>query len=244
MARQPRCSIPDVPHLVALRLLPDVASRMGEADRDLQQRLLALGLQGGGLALHAYCIGVDRTLLLLTPREANSAARLVQDLGRRLAVDFNRRHRRSGPLFSGRFRSTVLEPQAHLLDAIRYVEQLPMRDGVSEPALWRWSSAGSHCGGAPDPLLSDHPVYWETGNTPFEREARHRASLAEPLGEAVVRRFDSGLTGGWPVGDAAFLAAMAQQVARRLVPRAPGRPRRSVPVERPSRFGDSSLSPL
>lgn len=231
MARQPRCAVAGVPHLIALRLLPEVAARMTEADRDLQLRLLAIGVESGQVALHAYCIGFDRSLLLLTPKEAPAAARLVQDLGRRLAVDFNRRHRRAGPLFSGRFRSTVLEPQAHLIDAMRYVEQLPVRHGEADAASWRWSSAPAHAGISRDPLLNDHPVYWQSANTPFEREALHRSRLAEPVDEAVIRRFEGGLSGGWPVGDAAFLDAMAQQVDRRLVPRPPGRPRKSPAIE-------------
>lgn len=234
MARQPRCAVAGVPHLLALRLLPDVAGRMTDADRDLQLRLLGLGVEAGQIALHAYCLGPDRSLLLLTPQEAAAPGRLVQDLGRRLAVDFNRRHGRSGPLFSGRFRSTVLEPSAHLVDAMLYVEQLPLRQGDANPAAWRWSSAAGHTGSARDPLVTDHPAYWATGNTPFDREARYRGRLAEPLECAALLRFDGALSGGWPIGDAAFLAGIAQQIARRVVPRAPGRPRKAV----------TSLSPI
>jgi putative transposase len=239
MARQPRCAVAGLPHLVALRLLGDVAGRMTEADRDLQLQLLAGGLAASRVSLHAYCLGADRSLLLLTPEDAGAPARLVQDLGRRLAVEFNRRHGRTGPLFSGRFRSTVVQAERHLVEAMRFVEQLPLRHGETDPLSWRWSSAAAHCGQARDPLITDHPAYWQIGNTPFDREVRHRGLLAEPLDSDALRRFESALAGGWPLGDAAFLATVAQQVDRRLVPRAPGRPRKPPATTRPA-----ELSPV
>jgi putative transposase len=246
MARQPRCAVAGLPHLMALRLLGDVAGRMTEADRDLQLQLLAGGLATHRVALHAYCLGADRSLLLLTPEDALVPARLVQDLGRRLAVEFNRRHGRTGPLFSGRFRSTVLEPSRHLVEAMRFVEQLPLRHGETDAIAWRWSSAAGHTGRARDALVSDHPAFWQLGNTPFEREAQYRELLADPLDPQALRRFESALAGGWPLGDAAFLETVAQQVDRRLVPRPPGRPRkmRESPVIMSPIFEDSSLGAL
>jgi putative transposase len=117
---------------------------------------------------------------------------------------------------------------------MRFVEQMPMRVAGSDPATWRWSSAPGHTGAARDPLITDHPVFWATGNTPFEREAHHRERLAEPLDETTLARFDGALAGGWPIGDSTFLAAVAQKTARRLVPRTPGRPRKA----------EASLSPI
>ena len=223
MARQPRCAAAGQLHLLDLRWCADVAARMGDAEFAAQRQLLATALARHRVALHAYALTRSRTLLLVTPESADGPSRLVQDLGRRLAADMRRRHGHSGPLLSGRFRSAIVQAETHLLDAIQYVEQLPSREGESD-ARWPWSSAAAHSDGTHDELVTDHSIYWSTGNTPFERQAHHRARLSERLAPDAVRRFEAALAGGWPVGDDRFLHALAQQLQRRLVPRTPGRP--------------------
>ncbi|MFT3666572.1 transposase [Piscinibacter sp.] len=230
MARQPRCAAAGLLHLLDLRWCADVSALFGEPELDLLRALLATALPRHQVALHAYALGRSRALLLLTPQTAQGPARLVQDLGRRLAAEMRKRHGRAGPLLAGRFRSAILQAGPHLLDAMQYVEQLPAREGESA-ASWRWASTAMHCGGARDERVTDHPEYWRTGNTPFEREARHRARLAEPLGAGVVQRLEAALAGGWPLGDEAFLQGLAQQLHRPLARRAPGRPRKPLKVQ-------------
>ena len=225
MARQPRCAAAGQLHLLDLRWCAAVASHLGAEELGLQRHLLAAALVRHGVILHAYALARTRTLLLLTPRAAEGPARLVQDLCRRLAASMRRVHAHTGPLLAGRFRSAIVQAEAHLLDAMLFVEQLPAREGEAL-GDWAWTSAVMHCGGARDELVTDHPLYWQTGNTPFEREHRHRAKLMEPLDQRSLQRFESALAGGWPLGDAVFLDALAQQLHRRLAPRAAGRPRK------------------
>lgn len=229
MARQPRCSAAGQLQLLELRWCSAVSAWLGPEGFELQRQLLAAALTRHEMALHAYALGRSRSLLLLTPQEAAGPARLVQDLCRRFAATVRRVHGHDGPLLAGRFRSVVVQADLYLLDAMRYVEQLPMREG-SALEDWAWSSVAVHCSGAREEFLRDHPLYWLTGNTPFEREQRHRTRLAEPLDERALRVFETSLAGGWPLGDERFLAALAQQLHRRLAPRSPGRPRKPVAI--------------
>lgn len=225
MARQPRCAAAGLLHLLELRWCASIVACAGTPELDLQRQLLGEAAPRHGVALHAYAFGRTRALLLLTPAAADGPSRLVQDLCRRLAVQMRQLHGHAGPLLAGRFRSVILQPEPHLLDAIRYVEQLPAREGEAA-AGWRWSSAAMHCGGARDDLIADHTVYWRSGNTPFEREALHRVRLAEPLADDARLRLEAALAGGWPLGDEDFLQGLARQLHRRLAPRAAGRPRK------------------
>ncbi|MGE3176538.1 MAG: hypothetical protein AB7O32_03635 [Vicinamibacterales bacterium] len=227
MARQPRCAAAGLLHLLELRWCTDVAGRMSGMELTVQRQLLADSLLRHRAALHAYAMVPARTLLLLTPESAQGPARLVQDMGRRFAVEMRHRHGHQGPVMAGRFRSVILQPESCLLEAMRYVEQLPNREFAGDGSV-TCSSAEMHRGGAHDSLVSDHSVYWHTGNTPFEREALHRLRLAEPLPDGVVRRFEGALAGGWPMGEEAFLARLAQQLQRRLTPRPAGRPRKQL----------------
>ena len=107
---------------------------------------------------------------------------------------------------------------------MRYIELNPVRAGlVHGPAEFRWSSHAHHVGRAVDPMITDHPVYWGLGNTPFERQAayRHLFEHAPPDDEvALIRRSTHG---GWLLGAAEAMARLAP--GRPLLARKAGRPR-------------------
>jgi putative transposase len=149
----------------------------------------------------------------------------MQGLGRRYGAAFNRRHGRSGSLWAGRFRTAVVQPGAALLDAMLFIDQHAVRSGqVLTASDHRWSSARHHLGLLRDPLITECSAWWALGNTPFEREAAFRQRLAEGLPAARVAALADAGRKGWAVGDAAFLASLAQQLARPVQPRPRGRP--------------------
>ena len=152
----------------------------------------------------------------------------MQRLGRRYTAEFNRRHGRSGTLWDGRFRATVVEAERHLVEALCHVESdAAMAGDAQAPPAERRSSAAHHLGLAVDPLVSDHARFWALGNTPFERHAAYRLLVLQPAPPAQRQRFDDAVRKGWAVGSPAFLAALAATTPRRLQPLAPGRPRRT-----------------
>lgn len=66
-------------------------------------------------------------------------------------------------------------PDNCLLECSRYIEQKPVLDGmVARPEEYEWSSYAHHAGIKPDPVIRDHAVYWNLGNTPFARELAYK----------------------------------------------------------------------
>lgn len=229
MARLPRLSIAGLPHLI------DQGGHNGQpvfldaADRNAYRAALAQASTDCEVAIHAYCLHGARALLLATPREAGSLSRMMQRIGRRYTAEFNRRHGRSGTLWAGRFRATVVEPEFALLAAMCHVESDAAMAGDAGAADGeRVSSVAHHLGLAVDPLVTDHALFWSLGNTPFERHAAYRLLVLQPMPEAQRRRFDDAVRKGWALGSAAFIGGLAATSARRLQPLAPGRPRRSA----------------
>jgi putative transposase len=155
---------------------------------------------------------------------------MLQAVGRRFGAEYNRRHGRTGALWDGRFRATVVEPK-HLVDCSRWIEWAPVRAGLATTAgEYEWSSAAHHLGAKVDTNITEHPHYWRLGNTPFDREAAYRALLDEPLPDALATHLEQAASKGWALGDAAFVHALAGQATRRVAPLARGRPRKkSVP---------------
>ena len=226
MARLPRLALAGLPHLVAL--YGHSAQPVFVDDDDRRQFLAALRESASlqRVAVHAYVLLDDHVHLLLTPATDDALGALMQGLGRRYGAAFNRRHGRRGTLWAGRFRASVVQPGPCLLDAMLFVDHHPVRLGLFAAAQDHpWCSARHHGGVLRDALITECSAWWALGNTPFEREAAYRRLLADGLPAARVAALADAGRSGWPLGDAALLAALALQAARPVQPRPRGRPR-------------------
>jgi putative transposase len=228
MARLPRLALAGHLHHLVLRGNAGQALFVDDEDRQRCLQMLREALRLHGVALHGYVLLEDSLQLLLTPDTDAGLSAAMQALGRRYVAAFNRRHGRSGTLWEGRYRATVAQPQRHFIPLLTLLEWQPQRLGLAASALeWPWSSAAHHLGRRRDPLVTDHPLFWATGNTPFERELAHRARLEAGLSEAQARSLMDATLKGWALGDAAFLAALAARTERPVQPRPRGRPRKT-----------------
>jgi len=234
MARLARLALAGCVHHVLQRGIDRRAIFRDEAD--FRRMLADLGalLRPGGLALHAYVLMPDHFHLLLTPEDAAALSRTMQALGRRYVRWFNQRHGRTGTLWEGRFRSTVIEPERYLLDCMRYIELNPVRSAlVADAATYPWSSLAHHLGQRVDPLVTDHPQFWTLGNTPFERQAAYGRACAASMDPGLLAQIRESTHRGWPLGTGEFLDTLARKTVRRLTRRPVGRPRRR-PLSQPA----------
>jgi putative transposase len=225
MARLPRLVVPGHLHLVLQRAAGEGVVFRDDVDFAAYRRALGPAAADHGVLLHAWALTASQVLLLVTPKDATGASRMLQAVGRRFGGAYNRRHQRTGALWEGRFRTTVVDP-AYLVDATRYVEGAPVRLSASAaPGEYAWSSAAHHLGMRADPDIAEHPRFWLLGNTPFEREAAYRRLLDQPMPATLLERLDAAVTKGWALGDRAFVERLAVDAPRRVAPLARGRPR-------------------
>lgn len=221
-----------MPHLLVQRGHNQQPVFADDADRSLFRTLLGEAARAEGVTLHAYGLLDTEVRLLATPATAESLGRMMQVLGRRYGAAFNRRHARTGSLWEGRFRATVLEPERHLLDALGYIEdERNWQGGAVEADQPVASSRGHHLGQRQDPMLTDHPVFWALGNTPFDRDIAYRRRLEQGLGTREREQLTHAVLKGWPLGSEAFIARLAGRTERRLAPLQRGRPRKLPPSE-------------
>lgn len=182
-----------------------------------------------GVRVHAYVLMPNHVHLLVTPQSEHSLARAMQTLGRRYVASFNRRHGRSGTLWEGRFRTCLVDAAAYFETLLRYIEAHPVRAGLCDQAGdYAWSSAAHHLGQRRDSLISEHAGFWALGNTPFEREARHKQGLVGGLDAERLRLVRERVHGGWPLLSRQAQEKLAQLTDRPLTPRPVGRPRRTA----------------
>ncbi len=228
MSRLPRLTVPGLPHHLIQRGNNRQSIFIDEIDcaqflaelEDLAPR--------HGLAVHAYVLMPNHVHLLASPAERDTLGRLMQALGRRYVRRFNDRHRRTGTLWEGRYRSTVVETDRYLLACMRYIDLNPVRGGlVSDPAIFRWSSHAHHIGQRADPLITEHAGYWALGNTPFERQVAYRRLFEDDQDPEEVAAIRYATHHGWALGQDAFVKNMAANAGRRTLPAKAGRPRKS-----------------
>jgi putative transposase len=226
MSRLPRLYIPGMPQLILQRGNNRNAVFTDDADFHQYRQHLREAAREAGVALHAYVLMPDHAHLLVTAPTEAAAGNMMQRLGRRYVRWFNDRHFRSGTLWEGRYRSTVLAPDYWLLPASRYIELNPVRNVlVASPEHYRWSSCRHHLGLEPDPLISDHALYWGLGNTPFDRQAAYRALLDAGSASDELDSLRYAAHRGWMLGQTSVDNAEAVS-NRRVAPLPKGRPRK------------------
>lgn len=227
MARLPRLTLAGQPHHLLQHGHNARPIVLDDADRRRWHELLHDAAVTHRVDVHAWVLLDDHFHLLATPREEGGLSRLMQTFGRRYVGAFNRRHGCSGTLWDGRFRAALLEPQAWLLDGMRYIEQHPVRSGLCEdPQAWPWSSLAHHLGHRRDVLVSEAPAFWRLGNTPFEREAAWLALIAQPLATGRVDEITRATRRGWPLASTDFLRALQPEGEALRARRPRGRPRK------------------
>lgn len=184
-----------------------------------------------GVAVHGYVLLDNHVELLVTPKTERGVPTLMQAVGRRYARHFNDRHGRSGALWNGRYRSTLVDARTYLMPCMAYLDLAPVRRGtVERPEDHRWSSHANYIGLRTDPLLTPHPTIWQLGNTPFAREESYANQVRSGLEASRQQRIEHALHGGWPLGSEEFLVELEQSTQRRTRPGRAGRPRRTAVI--------------
>jgi putative transposase len=146
-------------------------------------------------------------------------------VGRLYVPWFNNKYGRSGTLFQGRFRTSVIDPDAYFLACIRYIELNPLRSQLAfDPLDYPWSSYAHHAGVRPDPLITDHAKYWELGNTPFQREAAFIELAQQGMSGQELDTINAAVLKGAPLGSHAFKVELEHKTKRQILPAKRGRP--------------------
>jgi len=231
MARLPRLVVPLQPHHIIQRGHDKQAVFRDAADHDIFLDWLKEGARRFKLAIHAYVLMPDHIHLLATPTDVDGLARMMQLVGRYYVPYFNQKYGRSGTLWQGRYKATVLDAEHYLLLCSRYIEQNPVRSGlVATPSDYPWSSYLHHIGAKQDALMTDHRVYWALGNTPFDREIAYKLQAEQALSRAETDLISQATLKGWALGEEEFKATLEKQISRRVSPAKRGRPLRKKGV--------------
>jgi len=225
MARQARLTVPGYPHHVIQCGNDRQAIFRDDSDRERLLFLLHQYSRQTAVAIHAYVLMDNHFHLLLSPETVQGIPQMMQGVGRSYVRYFNTRHQRSGTLWEGRYKSSLIESERYLLTCMAYIDLNPVRAGmVSDPAQYPWSSYRHLTGLRVDKLLTPHALFWGLGNTPFAREAAYAEMVGAGMGNDQQLALTRSVLTGWALGSEDFIQEVSQATQRRLTPGKPGRP--------------------
>jgi putative transposase len=168
-------------------------------------------------AVHAYVLMTNHVHLLMTPARPDGASLLMKHLGQRYVQYVNKCYRRSGTLWEGRFRSSIVQRDGYTLKCQRYIELNPVRAGmVRQPGDHAWSSYQANAELRPSRLLNPHQEYLGLGDTPEQRAAAYRRSFRYELDPFDLHEIRSAANGGFALGNDKFKAEIAAMLGRRV----------------------------
>lgn len=178
--------------------------------------------------LHAYCLMTNHVHLLITPREEDSIQRVMQHLGRQYVQYINKTYKRSGSLWEGRHKGSLVSKDEHLLRCYCYIELNPVTATmVTKPEEYRWSSYSANALGSTDPLITHHPVYIDLASDDQQRMFHYRELYRIPLSDQDIHDIRKAVETNLILGNSKFKEDIERKLGRKVGKGERGRPRKS-----------------
>lgn len=226
MARKPRFNLPGIAQHVVQRGNNREPCFFGDEDYRFYLDSLRDTAKKAECAIHAYVLMTNHVHLLVTPGDECSVSGMMQALGRRYVRYINRIYRRTGTLWEGRYKASLVDPERYVLVCYRYIELNPVRAGMTQAAGgYRWSSYRATALGAQDDLLTPHEEYLRLGGDELERRYAYRELFRYHMKDHSLHDIRESLNQELVLGSERFKDRIDRMVARRVRPGKSGRPK-------------------
>ncbi len=178
------------------------------------------------VAIHAWVFMTNHVHLLASPYTNGGVSDMMQAIGRRYVRYFNREYRRSGTLWEGRFKSSLVQSEKYLLHCQRYIELNPVRAGmVSDPAEYVWSSYQCHALGKSVKMSTPHEEYLRLGDSSPARQKAYRDMFRSHVDDELIKDIRLAVNKGLALGAERFKEEIEFLYGRRVRPAKMGRPK-------------------
>jgi putative transposase len=166
--------------------------------------------------------------LLITPQEEEGIGKVMQMLGRYYVQYYNYTYRRTGTLWEGRYKATLIDSEAYLLTCMRYIELNPVRANmVSHPSEYPWSSYHCNALGQTNEMVTPQIEYLRLDRTDESRQAAYRQLFKHRISESSIDEIREATNKAWVLGNDRFKQRIQKQLERRVEPSAKGGDRKS-----------------
>jgi len=179
--------------------------------------------------IHAYVLMENHTHLLITPGTERSLPLLMQSMGRNYVQRLNKNYGRTGTLWEGRYKASLIQDDQYLLTCYRYIEMNPIRAGmVAAPGDYPYSSYSHNGLGKTDPIISAHSIYRALADSPIERQSVYRRFFADTISPELLNTIRVATNSCLVLGNDQFKDQIEAILGRSVRHRKNGRPKRNA----------------
>lgn len=176
--------------------------------------------------IHAYVLMTNHVHLLVTPMKDSGISEMMQALGRRYVYYINKTYKRTGTLWEGRYKSSLIDSDNYLLTCMRYIELNPIRASMVEhPGDYKWSSYHANAQGEINSLIEEHPLYIELGASEEVRQKTYRELFRHYMDNDTLHDIRESLNHELVLGRSYFKDKIEEITQRQTRIGQPGRPR-------------------
>ena len=177
--------------------------------------------------VHAWVLMTNHVHILCTPNEEGAVSKMMQSIGRMYVRYFNYTYQRSGTLWEGRFKSSLVQSERYLLELYRYIELNPVRAKmVDDPSEYSWSSYACNALGVETELQTPHELYLALGKIEHERLENYQHLFKAHIGAELLKEIRDSINKGLALGNKRFVLQIEALTGRRVTPRKAGRPKK------------------
>ena len=217
MPRQPRIVLPGHPAHIIQRGNNRSATFYADDDYHFYLDALNTACKQYHCALHAYVLMTNHVHLLVTPTTESGLSRLMQSLGRCYVRYINHTYKRTGTLWEGRFKHSLIQDESYYLICSRYIELNPVRAGMVEhPADYRWSSYHHNALGLASPLIQPHTLYLALGHSTKERAEHYQSLFQAHINPETLEAIREATNKDHVLGNDKFKGEIEQMLKRKL----------------------------
>lgn len=227
MPRYPRLFLPDMPLHIVQRGHDQQPVFNQRADYEYYLFNLFEAKSELAIAVYAYCLMTNHVHLVLAPgQEPDHISKLIKILAARQTRHVNKLESRSGTLWEGRFKASLIETDAYLLSCYRYVELNPVRAAmVSSPADYEWSSYRRNAAIAEDTRMDTSSTYQALGSCDADRAVAYRNFVAHGVDDSELDLIRTAVKRNQLTATSDFRQDLARRTGRHLSARGQGRPK-------------------
>ena len=224
MPRRARMYLPGYPYHIVQRGNNREACFVEPENYQCYLDLWKVNAKRYGIAVHAYCLMTNHIHFLVTPKHADSISRATSVIGSRYAWYFNKSYQRTGTIWEGRHKHSLVQTDRYFLTCCRYIEMNPVVAGmVRKPVEYRWSSNRVNAWGAQSGL-TPHDEYLDLGENSEDRCHAYRELFRYEIPNEDVHLIERASQYCHPIGDDRFKQQIEQRYVIKLGQDARGRP--------------------
>ncbi len=219
MPRIPRLNLPDYPQHVIQRGNNREPCFDSEKDYAIYLAKLSEYADQFKVEIHSYVLMTNHVHLLVTPKLGNGVSLMMQALGRYYVRYFNKRYKRTGTLWEGRFKSSIIDSDLYFLTVSRYIELNPVRAKmVQHPSQYKWSSFDSNAGLKPNKIIKPHAIYLALGDTTKIRTECYAALFESKIPRYIIKEIQVAINATRVLGDEVFQRQLEKETGLTIIP--------------------------